>query len=190
MVLSAMLIWGCEEKVTQTVERSELNPPLGLRSITGDGQVTLRWYSSNYEVDFGGYIVYQAEGDYQQVAPEVLPTAFEAIDTLFNLGGMPSTVHTVLGLSNATTYSFALRAVDDALTKQSYPSNIVADTPRPYGTATIYQQESSLHSGFDFSEDVTVSYTDVQCDIFLDVYTIADNLHFSLTSPDQANPTL
>jgi hypothetical protein len=190
VALSAILIWGCEETVTKTVERSELNPPLGLRSITGDSQVTLRWYASNYEEDFGGYVIYQATDDYQQIAPEELPAAFEAVDTLEVFGSSSPTIHTVLGLANGTTYSFALRAVDENLTKQSYPSNIVSDTPRPYGTATIYQQESSQHSGFDFSEEVTVPYTDTQCDIFLDVYTIATNLHFSLTSPDQANPTL
>lgn len=192
VALSLMLIWGCEETVTkiQTVEKSELNPPLGLRSITGDGQVTLRWFASNYEEDFGGYLVYQATGNYHQVAPEELPAAFAAIETLEVFGGSPPTVHTVVGLTNGTTYSFALTAVDEGLTKESYPSNIVADTPRPYGTAKIYQQEADSLSGFDFSEETRVSYTDSECDIFLDVYTIADNLHFSLTSPDQANPSL
>lgn len=190
VVLSSILIWGCEETVTEikTVPQSELNPPLGVRSITGDSQVTLRWYSSNYEDDFGGYLVYQATGDHEQLAPEELPAAFDVIDTLY-AGGTTPTVHTVLGLSNGSTYSFALTTFDVDLTKESYPSNIVADTPRPYGTAKIYQQESSEHSGFDFSAEVTVSYTDADCDIFLDVYTIADNLHYSLTSPDQANPS-
>jgi hypothetical protein len=190
VILSLMLIWGCEETVTEikTVPQSELNPPLGLRSITGDSQVTLRWYSSNYEDDFGGYLVYQAAGDYEQVAPAELPAAFDVIDTLY-AAGAPPTVHTVLGLSNGSTYSFALTTFDVDLAKESYPSNIVADTPRPYGTAKIYQQESSEHSGFDFSEEITVFYTDADCDIFLDVYTIADNLHYSLTSPDQANPS-
>lgn len=194
VALSLVLIWGCEETVTEikTVEKSELNPPLGLRSITGDGQVTLRWFASNYEEDFGGYLVYMAEGDYHQEAPEDLPAAFEAIDTLEVFGGSPPTAHTVLGLTNGTTYSFALTAIDENLTKESYPSNIVSDTPRPYGTATIYQQESEPDnlSGFDFSAGIPVPYTDAECDIFLDVYTIADNLHFSLTSPDQADPSL
>lgn len=192
VALSLMLIWGCEETVTEikTVERSELNPPLGLRSITGDGHVTLRWYVSNYEEDFGGYLVYQATGDYHQVAPEQLPAAFTAVETLWAFGGSPDTEYTVLGLTNGTTYSFALAAIDEDLTKESYPSNIVADTPRPYGTATIYQQESDNYSGFDFSEEIAVSYTDADCDIFLDVYTIAGNLHYSLTSPDQAIATL
>ncbi|MFC1683563.1 hypothetical protein ACFL0G_05110 [Candidatus Zixiibacteriota bacterium] len=191
-IICLMLVWGCEETVTkiQTVEQSELNPPLGLRSITGDGQVTLRWYSSNYEEDFGGYIIYQATGNHQQLAPETLPVAFAAIETLVVFSGSPPTVHTVVGLDDGTTYSFALTTTDTDISKESYPSNIVADTPRPFGTAKIYQQESSENSGFDFSEEVTVSYNSSDCDIFLDVYTITDNLHFSLTSPDQADPTL
>ena len=192
LALSLMLIWGCEETITEilTVEKSELNPPLGLRTITGDGQVTLRWYASNYEENFGGYLIYQATGYYHQVAPEELPTAFVAVETLEVFGGSPPTVHTILGLTNGTTYSFALTSVDDNLTKESYPSNIVADTPRPYGTAKIYQQEADSLSGFDFSAEITVPYDDADCDIFLDVYTIGDNLHFSLTSPDQANSSL
>jgi len=196
MIICLMLVWGCEETVTkiQTVEQSELNPPLGLISITGDGQVTIRWYSSNYEDDFGGYIVYQATGDQRpanpQLAPETMPAAFAAIETLEVFSGSPPTVYTALDLDNGTRYSFALTTTDTDVTKESYPSNIVADTPRPFGTAKIYQQESAEHSGFDFSEEVTVSYTSSDCDIFLDVYTVAENLHFSLTSPDQADGTL
>ncbi len=189
-----IVIAGCEETVTkiETVERSELNPPLGLRSITGDGQVTLRWYSSNFEDDFGGYLIYQATGDYEQVAPETMPSAFTAVETLLVFGGSPPTVHTILGLDNGATYSFALTTTDEGVTKESYPSNIVTDTPRPFGTATIYQQEAETEhlSGFDFSEGIMVPYLDGDCDIFLDVYTITDNLHYSLTSPDQASSAL
>jgi len=189
-----MMVTGCEETVTQieTVERSELNPPLGLRSITGDMQVTLRWYSSNYEEDFGGYLIYQATGDYEQLAPETMPSAFTVVETLLVVNDSPSTVHTILGLDNGTAYSFALTATDDGITKESYPSNIVADTPRPFGTAQIYQQEAEDEhlAGFDFSEGIEVPYLDSDCDIFLDVYTIADNLHYSLTSPDQASAAL
>jgi hypothetical protein len=192
ILLSLMFIWSCEETVTKiaTVEKSELNPPLGLRSITQDGKVTLRWYASNYEEDFGGYLVYQATGNYMQLAPEELPAAFTSVETLEVFAGSPPTEYTVLGLTNGTTYSFALTAFDDRLTKESYPSNIVADTPRPFGTARIYQQGSSEHSGYDFSDEVTVPFDDADCDIFLDVYSIVDNLHYSLTSPDQADSTL
>jgi hypothetical protein len=194
MLLVLMFIMGCEETVTkiETVEKSELNPPLGLRSITGDGQVTLRWFSSNFEEDFGGYLIYQATGNYQQLAPESLPAAFTVVDTLEVFGGTPPTVHTVLGLDNGITYSFALTTIDESITKESYPSNIVTDTPRPFGTATIYQQEAETEflAGFDFSSEINVPYMDSDCDIFLDVYTIGDNLHYSLTSPDQADPTL
>ena len=189
-----MMVAGCEETVTkiETVERSELNPPLGLRSITGDSQVTLRWYSSNYEDDFGGYLVYQATGDREQLAPETMPSGFAVVETLLVFGGSPPTVHTVLGLDNGTTYSFALTTIDDLVSKESFPSNIVTDTPRPFGTATIYQQEAepTQQAGFDFSEGLTVPYMDGDCDIFLDVYTVADNLHYSLTSPDQADGSL
>jgi hypothetical protein len=190
-----MMIAACEETVTQKeiVEKSELNPPLGLRSITGDTQVTLRWYSSNYEDDFGGYLIYQATGNYERIAPETMPSAFTVADTVkVDLDGSPPTVHTILGLENGTTYSFALTAIDEDITRESYPSNIVTDTPRPFGTATIYQQEAEpdQQAGFDFSEGLEVPYLDSDCDIFLDVYTIADNLHYSLTSPDQASSAL
>jgi hypothetical protein len=121
-----------------------------------------------------------------------MPTAFTAVETLEVFSGSPPTVYTVLGLTNGTTYSFALTSMDVDITKESYPSNIVADTPRPFGTATVYQQEAEPENaaGFDFSEGSNVPYLDPNCDIFLDVYTVAGNLHYSLTSPDQADASL
>jgi hypothetical protein len=194
-IMILTLLVGCEETLTETVveEVSTLHPPLGLRSITGDGQVTLRWYAGNYEENFAGYLIYQATGDYQQLAPVEMPAGFAVVETLWASGDSPPTIHTILGLDNGTTYSFALTATNGAADEVSGPSNIVADTPRPFGTAIIYQQEAEPDnlSGFDFSEGIAVSYTDPACDIFLDVYNIyiaQDTIiHYSLTSPHLAN---
>jgi hypothetical protein len=45
------LLQGCEGKITEVINPQELSPPLGLKSITGDENVILFWYTSNYEDD-------------------------------------------------------------------------------------------------------------------------------------------
>ncbi len=67
LALSAILIAAaCDKGETgdpATEDRSDLNPPSGLVSITGDGQITLRWRGNNTEDDFKGYDVFMYAGD-------------------------------------------------------------------------------------------------------------------------------
>ncbi len=148
---------GCDDNTLNTVSEDKLSPPLGLRSITGDGQVTLIWFTSNFEDSFQGYIVFQATGDQSSGTSTDLPAGFTEVDRMeLNSSGSPRNV-TISGLTNSTTYSFAVCAFRDGGNEISRTSNIVADTPRPdinsvtltsASTNDVIGDDSS--AGFDF----------------------------------------
>ncbi len=155
----SLWITGCSEQTTETVSPETLSPPLGLKSITGDGEITLLWYTSNYEDDLSGYFVYKYDGAYSSSnAPEEIPSSFTKIDSLSK--SSPSNniqSRTITGLQNGTTYSFLVVAAKDDWSKQSQPSNIINDTPREETEAgssdTIWA--SSVHknkSGYELSD--------------------------------------
>ncbi len=130
---------GCDDNnPITTVNEDELAPPLGLQSVTGNGRVTLMWFTSNFEDDFQGYIVYRANGDLSTGESSTLSAAFTEVDRLeFNDSGEPRSV-TIDSLTNGTTYSFAVVAFQDDGDKVSRTSNIISDTPRPdLNTITI-----------------------------------------------------
>lgn len=131
--VALLLCLGCQDETTTTpVAPEELNPPLGLYSITGDEQVTLFWYTSNFESDLDGYIVYQYDGDYAGTnSQQSVPAGFVAVDTvavISSSSGVRQT--TILGLTNGTDYSFLVVAGMEEWSKVSATSNIVTDTPR------------------------------------------------------------
>jgi len=122
---------GCKEE-EEVVAPEKLSPPLGLYSITGDGKVSLGWYTSNYEENFKGYLIYQYEGEYSEEASGAsVPDGFELIDTV-EITGTPSVTENVIvdGLDNGDTYSFLVVAAMDDWGTISYTSNIIHDTPR------------------------------------------------------------
>ena len=132
MVLLFLGIQGCEKKTTETVPAETLSPPLGLKSITGNGQITLLWYTSNYESDLDGYEIYKVDSLYSEdTAPEEVPSEFEKVASLPKsspCNTIQST--TVYDLANGITYSFLVVAAKDNWAKISQPSNIINDTPR------------------------------------------------------------
>jgi hypothetical protein len=155
------------DTIFNTVEKTKLAPPLGLHSITQNGQVTLMWYTSNYEDDFGGYFVFQGNGDLtSQSSDSALGIAFVKVDSvIFNLknddniqesDAVVSYIRT--GLTNSTTYSFAVVTFNRKDKKKiSYPSNIIKDTPRPDIQSIVLKSASTnqvsgddAHAGFDF----------------------------------------
>ncbi|MCI0514479.1 hypothetical protein L0128_14790 [candidate division KSB1 bacterium] len=126
---------GCSETNSilnpPTVDQTKLVPPLGLRAEAQSGKVTLFWYTSNYEKDFGGYFVYKANGDLSQQSNDTtLSRAFSRVDSLGLKAPIDQEIsRTISGLTNGTTYSFAIVAFADQGKKISYPSNIVAVVP-------------------------------------------------------------
>ena len=73
---------GCDDDLVDTVSEDELAPPLGLRSVTGNEQVTLFWYTSNFEDGFEGYMVFQDEDVLPTNVSAPLPAGFEEVDRI------------------------------------------------------------------------------------------------------------
>jgi hypothetical protein len=133
LLIPALLIAAACEETTETVGPEDLNPPLGLYSVTGDSSVALGWYTSNFEDDLDGYFVYVYEGVYADSESQMdIPTGFVKVDSLGVAS--PSSdeiVVTLTGLENGQTYSFLVVAAKDDWMDISYTSNIIIDTPRP-----------------------------------------------------------
>jgi hypothetical protein len=173
IVIPALLLLACgaADTIFKTLEKSKLAPPLGLESITQNGQVTLLWYTSNYEKDFGGYFIFQAEGNLEDASPDsALSNVFVKVDSVpindasgtnFS-NGVVTKVRS--GLTNGKTYSFAIVAYNKKnMKKISYPSNIITDTPRPeISTVTIKSAKTAqvvgnnAQAGFDFDSFTVV----------------------------------
>ena len=150
---------GCDEDdVLDTVSEDELAPPLGLQSVTGNGQVTLFWYTSNFEDGFEGYIVFQREGGTATNQSSTLPAGFTEVARL-NIAGSSNAIRNtvVQDLDNGTLYTFAVCAFRSEGDEISLASNIVEDTPRPDITSVTLTSASTgdvagndQTAGFDF----------------------------------------
>lgn len=160
IMICAFFFCDKAEKIFTTIEKSKLAPPLGLQSITQNEQVTLFWYTSNYEKDFGGYFILQAEGDYTYLSSDTsISSVFLKTDSVeFSISSDDVVSQTITGLTNGTTYSFTVVSYNKKdKSKISYPSNIIKDTPRPeIETITIKSASTSdvtgddSKAGFDF----------------------------------------
>jgi hypothetical protein len=137
--------FGCGNDGTEVIAPQDLEPPLGLQSITGDGMVTLFWWCSNYD-DLVGYKVYMHAGPVVSDDPrEDVPAGFAAVDSI-EVDPPCSTQKSVdiTGLANGTTYAFLVVAVRNSDWNEiSHTSNIVSDTPRAEtaGTLRIYAKQ-------------------------------------------------
>lgn len=133
LLLAVSFLAACSEadKIFNTIEKSKLAPPLGLRAEPQNQKVTLFWYTSNYEEDFGGYYVFQATGDYSnQSTDSTLSPVFTKVDSIPLMPPVDKEVsRTITGLQNGTKYSFAVVAFTKDGKKISFPSNIVAVVP-------------------------------------------------------------
>ena len=135
LFLMSIMFFACDQtgSILQptTIDKTKMVPPLGLRVEAQNEKVTLFWYTSNYEEDFEGYYIYQAIGDLSaQSNDSSLSTAFTKVDSIGLTPPVDREVNrTISGLTNGTTYSFAVTAFADKGKKISFPSNIVATTP-------------------------------------------------------------
>ncbi|MDZ7332468.1 MAG: hypothetical protein ONB31_10865 [candidate division KSB1 bacterium] len=135
LLVIAGLFWACDtaETIFKTIEKSKLAPPLGLRAEPQNGKVTLFWFTSNYESDFGGYYIFQAVGDFSyQSKDSSLSSVFVKVDSIALSPPQDREIsRTISGLTNGVTYSFAVVAFKrDNRREISFPSNIVAATPQ------------------------------------------------------------
>jgi hypothetical protein len=132
-VLCAALGTGCEDDdILDTVSEDELAPPLGLSSVTGNGSVTLFWYTSNFEDDFEGYMIFQGPAGAASDESVTLPAGFvEVGDRILLSSSSDVQSATIDGLTNGVTYRFTVCSFRDDGNEISRTSNIVAETPRP-----------------------------------------------------------
>jgi hypothetical protein len=159
----AAMICGCDTDSTTVVGPGDLNPPLGLWSVTGDGEVDLAWYTSNYESDLDGYVVYFYEGAYGDLdSQSSIPAVFDSLGSLFvtSPSGEVQSV-TVTGLTNGDNYSFLIVAAKDDWSEISHTSNIVVDTPRPDVTSLVLKDQNLLQGDCALKFSVTAPYIQV-----------------------------
>lgn len=167
---------GCNSDSLLAPEK--LAPPLGLRSVTGNGKVTLIWAASNYGEDRKGFQVFQASGPLASNAPNSIPAAFSGnpVATLANTTSAGEYTVDVSNLTNGSTYSFLVVAYKNdgaSLSDLSNPSNIVSDTPRAETPNTLalfngtnnvrYLDVATLTVG---SNATAAAAADVKCESF------------------------
>ncbi|MBN2354603.1 hypothetical protein JXO59_00735 [candidate division KSB1 bacterium] len=159
-----LMFLSCDEAASvlnpETIDKTKLVPPLGLHSVTGNQNISLFWYTSNYEDDLDGYFVYRATGDYtNQSSDSSLSIAFTRVDSIPATAPVDAVMSRMItGLTNGTTYSFAIVAFADEGKKISYPSNVIKDTPRPDINSISLKSASTgqvtgddTQAGFDFN---------------------------------------
>jgi hypothetical protein len=166
LMIGSGLFAGCNDDVFNTVEQDQLAPPLGLQSVTGNGQVSLLWYTSNFESGFQGYIIFMREGGAPSSQSAPLPSDFVEVGRLNTTTGSSGSVRSTVveGLTNGTLYSFAVCAFRQDGDEISYASNIVTDAPRPDITSVTLTSASTNDvvgndqtAGFDFNTLTVVS---------------------------------
>jgi len=154
IVISFLFISGCR------VCEPDMQPPAvprGVTSITGDGEIYIQWYPNNEE-DLAGYNVYRG------AAPDGY---FDLIATVY------SAYFVDYNVNNGVTYYYAVSAFDDAENESDLSSDLVYDTPRPEGSVTLENYITEpLNSGFDFSQEVVLSYDDSHTDIYFEYDTL------------------
>ncbi len=156
LILVTSVIGCSDETINRIVSPDELSPPLGLQTITGDEEVTLLWWCSNYGNELVGYKVFMVEGAQPGDPREELPAGFTVRDSISVTP--PCSEHmqlSITGLSNGVTYSFlVVAAKGEDWEEISHTSNIVHDTPRPESAeeATLFaHQQDPTEAGYELS---------------------------------------
>ena len=169
-------VQGCGEKTTEVVSAEKLSPPVGLRSITGDGNVTLLWYTSNYESNFNGYEIWRMDSLYSgSPTPQEIPPGFENPAPIPKSSPCDTLQSYPQSLTNGTTYSFLVVATNTKGEK-SRPSNIINDTPRPetpetdYATLEIGNLSMCLRCAYELSDFSVIDTS------FIDDYNTEDSV--------------
>ncbi len=148
----------CEECDCTVPDTTPPAAPRGLVSITGDGKVTLVWFS-NVEPDVAGYAVYRNSTGYDAPYHEIatVPHDPEAYTVTF----------VDRDVENGETYYYAVAAFDEAGNEGDLSIEDVHDTPRPDGRDTIADAAASpVEAGFDLSRGVAVDSDDERADFY------------------------
>jgi hypothetical protein len=153
LVFAGLLVAsGCRED--NTLVAVDLPPYRvdGVRSVTGDGEVTVSW-RPNQEPDIDHYDVYRN---------------YASTGSFTRIGSTPNTSFVDHDVVNGTTYYYAVAAVDHAGQESPMLSyEDVFDTPRPEGSDTITNADvDDAHSGWDFSARLRRPSADSNTDFY------------------------
>jgi len=152
----ALVAAVCRDDSVAVRDVTPPSPPQALYSVTGDGSVTLHWVK-NTEPDLAGYKVYRG------------PAFSGPYNALATTG---ATSYTDNGVTNGTTYYYAVAAYDLAGNESDLSVENVNDTPRPAGTNVSLgtaTAEPAAPSGYDFSQGALRLSSDPETDIYYDV---------------------
>lgn len=158
MAVVVLAAAGCDDDGPVGV-RDLLPPsePQAVKSVTGDGEVTLSWVR-NTEPDLAGYRVYRGTTGYDG--------PFNPLGTTTSLFWVDDTV------ANGTTYFYAVAAFDQAGNESDLSTENTFDTPRPAGTnlvLTPVSLEPGFPAGYDFSSGLVRSSSHAETDIYFEI---------------------
>ena len=163
-ILILPLVAGCSNECNECPDPAGTNappfPPVGVFSITGDGQVEICW-TPNWESDLAGYAVYWSdtlEGLYTWLA-DVDASTTCYIDTEIN---------------NQETRFYAVLAFDTRNNESELSYEAVFDTPRPEGFNVVlsdYLGQNPGTSGWDFSTRAVQPWDNITTDIYFGTLT-------------------
>jgi len=161
---SALLIAvGCDNNNNPIVVDVVPAAPQGVYSVTGDNAVYIYW-NGPYEKDITKYRVYRSLN--QTTGYTAIGSRDAASNPNLDLIVYEFIDNTAV---NGQTYYYAVASVDAAGHVSELSAESVFDTPRPEGTAVVFDVaiEPSL-AGYDLSGRVNVRWDSSDADIYVD----------------------
>lgn len=178
-----LLLSGCRDNDRVIAVRDVTPPaaPRGLRSVTGDGRVTLHWLD-NTESDVAGYKVYVSDCARGANCP---------YEYVLTTGGTSAVVPSLV---NGVTQYFAVAAYDRAGNESLLSGDLaledVFDTPRPAGSGLNLGAASAepAISGVDFSAyglpAFRQAWDGADVDVFYDLVAGSHTMFAAFTDTD------
>lgn len=155
-IILLLNILGCDDHRDRIIEYDTTPPlpPVGIRTISLDNSVEIRWID-NQETDISGYKIY-------------VSNSFNGRYDL--LGSSSKTSFVDRGARNGITYFYAVTAYDFSGNESELSRDVVYDTPRPEGFNVLLQNRyvSPNTSGYDFSAYSIVNYDTDMTDFYVE----------------------
>ena len=132
-------------------------PPVGIRTVSLDNAVELRWIE-NQESDVMGYNIYVSS----------------KYDGHYSLIGTSRTAsYSDRGARNGTTYYYAVTAFDYSNNESDLSKDVAYDTPRPEGRGVVLVDRIAdpLRGGYDFSQYRILHYDTNETDLYFETST-------------------
>jgi hypothetical protein len=175
------IVAGCTSECNECPDPAGTNappfPPVGVFSITGDGQVEICWLDNQENNFVEGYAVYRddnKDGLYDWIAD---------VD-------WADLCYTDTDVNNGDTYYYAVLAFDWENRESELSFEDVDDTPRPEGFDVVlrdYLGQSPTTSGWGFESRSVQAWDDITTDIYFGTLTdqqTASDVSFIFTAAE------